>query len=62
MSCENISEICQESWRDQIRHQLEVMNINRKLGFAERLAKSVRLFAHPAIDEQREDVMGIGEI
>ena len=47
MSCENIK---------------KVMNVNKKLNFAERLAKSVRLFAHPAIDKQREDVIGIGEI
>jgi len=37
------------------------MNINRELGFVERLAKSVRQSTHPAIDRQREDSNGIGK-
>ena len=40
-----------------------VMNVNRELGFAERLAKSVRQSMHPTIDRQREDVvMGLDKI
>ena len=39
-----IGEICKESWRDQRRHQLGVMNVNKEFSFAGRLAKSVRQY------------------
>ena len=39
------------------------MNVNRELGFAERLAKSVRSSMHLAINRQIEDtVKGVNKI
>ena len=56
-----ISEVSQESCCHWRHHQL--MNVNRELGFAERFAKSVKLFAHPAIGIDREKiVMGISKM
>ena len=46
------------TWLQWRRHQLEVMNVNRELSFAERLAKSRRQSVHSAIDRQIEDSNG----